>query len=105
MKSVKNVVFVDFRRGRGAALRGPGGGAGLGSLVFVAFLVVEILCSAILFPSVIGSAFFGPLAVAVAVAGAMGTRRAIAGWKATKSRRRVGGLSDSGDGHRGRTLH
>jgi hypothetical protein len=104
MKPVKNVVFVDFRKRKGATLQGPRGGLGSGSLVFAAFLAAEILCSAVFFPSVIASWFFGPLAVALALAGAMGTRRLAAGWRAARCRRRVLGPSDA-DGHTGRTLH
>ncbi|MBI5440473.1 MAG: hypothetical protein HY900_04595 [Deltaproteobacteria bacterium] len=108
MKPVKNVVFVDFRKGRGAALRGPGSGSRLAVLIFAAFLGAELLCSAVLFPSVIASAFFGPTAIALAVAVALGSRRALDSYSTARARGKVRGRSrapESGDGHTGRTLH
>lgn len=107
MKPVKNVVFVDFRKGRGPSLRGVSGESRLALVVFLALLTAEVLGAAVFFPSAIGSGFFGPTVLALAVAGAMGARRAVDSARVARSRRRLresGGTPVSGD-RAGRTLH
>ncbi len=107
MKPIKNVVFVDFRKGRKSTLRGAGVGSKFAMGLFLVLLALELLGAAVLIPSAIGSAFFGPTAIAIAVVGALGARRAVSRLELARTRRRFAKQRTDGrdDGQPRHTLH
>ncbi|MDW7709437.1 MAG: hypothetical protein SCH98_03100 [Deferrisomatales bacterium] len=102
------VIRVDFRRGRGRAPGGFGGGPRLLLGVFLGVLTVELLLVSALFPETIASFFFGPTVIAVAVIATLWTRRVIARAQVSRLHRRTVRRArdvDGPDDHRGHTLH